>query len=153
MNTYCLDCGALTKVTKKFGSRCPECWGAWRRAAKRLPNKEAKRVHGDRGYNWKWRKLSEKARKLQPFCSVCGSTSDLQTDHTPEAWRRHEQGLAIRLQDVRVLCGDCNRRAGEARPGSARYRRAEQRTREQRRARARAVASGEAPPRRRRRRS
>lgn len=150
MNTYCLECGKLCKLDKATGSRCPECWGAYRRAAKRIPNKESKRVRGDRGYNGRWKRLSKRARELQPFCSVCGATTDLQTDHTPEAWRRHELGLAIRLQDVRVLCGKCNRAAGEARPGSARYERAAARSKEHATEHKRAAVHGK--PRRRRRR-
>lgn len=47
--------------------------------------------------------------------SRCGSTNDLQTDHTPQAWARKNAGLAIRIEDVDVLCGPCNRDAGAAR--------------------------------------
>ena len=68
-----------------------------------------------RGYNTEWDKLSRRARKMQPFCTFCGSTQDLQCDHTPEAWRRKAQGKSIRIRDVQVLCGDCNRAAGAAR--------------------------------------
>ena len=70
-----------------------------------------------RGYDAQWRRLSRKARKLQPFCTDCGATNDLQADHSPEAWERHERGLPIRLTDVSVVCGECNRRRGQARPG------------------------------------
>ena len=38
-----------------------------------------------RGYDRRWRVLSERARKLQPWCSDCGATEDLQADHSPEA--------------------------------------------------------------------
>lgn len=76
-----------------------------------------------RGYDSAWAKLSKRARRLQPFCSDCGSTDDLQADHTPEAWARHEAGLSIRLEDVQVLCGPCNRAAGAARGASAAGRR------------------------------
>lgn len=72
-----------------------------------------------RGYDHAWRKLSEKARKLQPFCSDCGATHDLQTDHSPQAWARKAAGKAIRLQDVDVVCGPCNRKRGAARDNSA----------------------------------
>lgn len=69
------------------------------------------------GYDSQWKRISKEARTAQPFCLWCGATADLQTDHTPQAWERRERGLAIRLQDVRVLCGPCNREAGQARPG------------------------------------
>lgn len=74
-----------------------------------------KKSRKQRGYNYAWEKLSLKARRLQPFCSDCNTTDDLQADHTPEAWERHEQGLPIRLQDIDVTCGPCNRRRGAAR--------------------------------------
>lgn len=77
--------------------------------------KRAKPSRELRGYDEAWRQLSKRARRLQPFCSRCGSTNDLQTDHTPEAWARKDAGLAIRIEDVDVLCGPCNRDAGAAR--------------------------------------
>ena len=74
----------------------------------------------ERGYDWAWRKLSERARQLQPFCSDCGATDDLQGDHTPEAWERKAAGKAIRLCDVDVVCGPCNRKRGAARGENSR---------------------------------
>lgn len=68
-----------------------------------------------RGYTSTWDKLSKRARRLQPFCSDCGTTDNLSTDHSPEAWRRHDAGLPIRLQDVDVVCIPCNNRRGPAR--------------------------------------
>lgn len=68
-----------------------------------------------RGYTTSWDKLSRRARRLQPFCSDCGATDNLSTDHSPEAWRRHEQGLPIRLADTDVVCIPCNNRRGPAR--------------------------------------
>lgn len=94
----CLDCGEPTE-----GPRCPE------HTLDTKPDATA------RGYDAAWKRLSKRARRLQPFCSQCGSTEDLQTDHTPEAWARKAAGKSIRLLDVRVLCGPCNRDAGAAR--------------------------------------
>lgn len=74
----------------------------------------------EKGYDAAWDRLSRKARKLQPFCADCGATDNLEADHLPSAWHRREQGLKVRLQDVEVVCGPCNRRRGSARPGSAR---------------------------------
>lgn len=73
----------------------------------------------DRGYDAAWTRLSKRSRRLQPFCELCGATEGLECDHTPEAWERKAAGKAIRLQDVRVLCGPCNRAAGAARGPSA----------------------------------
>lgn len=71
-----------------------------------------------RGYDANWTRLSKRARRLQPFCTDCGAAEDLQADHTPEAWERKAAGLAIRLADVDVVCGPCNRRRGAARGNS-----------------------------------
>ena len=99
----CLDCGEPTT-----GPRCPE------------HTVDPKASATDRGYDGAWTKLSRRARRLQPFCTDCGSTEDLQADHTPEAWQQKAAGKAIRLKDIRVLCGPCNRAAGAARGRSAR---------------------------------
>lgn len=99
----CIECGEPTD-----GSRCPEHTRNWR------PKVSA----ASRGYDAAWHRLSAKARKLQPFCSDCGATEDLQCDHSPQAWARKAAGKAIRLRDVDVVCGRCNRRRGAARPAN-----------------------------------
>lgn len=67
------------------------------------------------GYDYRWRKLSERARKLQPFCSDCGTRDDLTGDHSPEAWARKADGKTIRLKDIDVVCRTCNIKRGAAR--------------------------------------
>lgn len=106
MKTPCIECGELGDAT-----RCPSC----AREHKRRVNRANPRGSRARGYDSAWDRLSRRARRLQPFCSMCGSREDLQCDHSPTAWARREQGLAIRLVDVDVLCGRCNRAAGAAR--------------------------------------
>lgn len=102
----CLECGELSP-----GPRCPE----------HTPTREDTRPNsGRRGYDYQWQKLSERARKAQPFCSRCNTTEDLTTDHTPEAWKRKAAGKPIRLQDIEVLCRSCNSSAGAARGERAR---------------------------------
>lgn len=73
-----------------------------------------------RGYDQAWRKLSERARKLQPFCTDCGTREDLTADHSPEAWARKAAGKTIRLRDITVLCLPCNVRRGAARGNNPR---------------------------------
>lgn len=68
-----------------------------------------------RGYDSAWTKLSKRARELQPFCEDCGATKDLTADHSPEAWKRKEQGKTIRLCDIAVVCRSCNALRGAAR--------------------------------------
>lgn len=102
----CLDCGGLSKH-----SRCPDHdRGAW----------HTEGTAHQRGYDHRWTKLSRRARKLQPFCTLCGTTDNLTTDHLASAWQRKAEGKVIRLADVRVLCQPCNVDAGTSRPGSRR---------------------------------
>lgn len=107
----CLDCGTVTP-----GTRCPECEDARNkvRAARNTPH-APKPSATARGYDAAWKKLSRRARLLQPFCSDCGATEDLQADHLPQAWARKARGLPIRLKDIDVVCGACNRKRGAAR--------------------------------------
>lgn len=109
MKSTCITCGTVIDS----GTRCDPC----RRADdnRRIKDHAAKTSSTTRGYDQRWRRLSERARKLQPFCSDCGARDDLQADHSPAAWRRKEKGLAVRLRDIDVVCGACNRRRGAAR--------------------------------------
>jgi 5-methylcytosine-specific restriction protein A len=111
----CIGCGLPTPLT-----RCPEC----------------------RGYDHAWDRLSRRARRLQPFCSDCGATEDLQTDHTPEAWARKAAGKPIRLQDIDVVCQDCNIARGAARPESLQHNRSRQRGQREKRCRTTADGGG-----------
>ena len=100
----CIECG-----TPSPESRCDE---------HQLKDTRDKR---ERGYDWHWDQLSRRARRLQPFCTDCGRTDNLQLDHLPSAWERKAKGLRIRLGvDAEVVCGPCNVDRGSARPGSAR---------------------------------
>lgn len=99
----CLECGEPAD-----GPRCPD-------HTRHQPKPSAR----SRGYNSAWDQLSRRARKLQPWCTDCGSTEDLQADHLPEAWERHNAGQPIRLQDIEVCCGPCNRARGNRRTRGA----------------------------------
>lgn len=103
----CIVCGELSE-----GSRCEEC--SPRPAALRGSSPD------QRGYDAAWRRLSRRARQLQPFCLDCGSEDDLTADHLPSAWERKAAGLPLRLVDVEVVCNGCNAARGSSRPGSAR---------------------------------
>lgn len=67
-----------------------------------------KRSREERGYDDAWRKLSQRARELQPWCSTCGATEDLTADHL--------QWPARTLKHVDVLCRTCNARKGAPTP-------------------------------------
>lgn len=100
----CLRCGVPSLTT-----RCAECYqprdrSNWNEASA-----------AERGYGYEWKRLSARSRRLQKFCIDCGSTEDLQADHSPEAWRRKAAGKPIRLQDIAVVCRTCNNKRGPAR--------------------------------------
>lgn len=110
----CITCGTVIKA----GTRCDDCRRTTDR--RRIRTHSPKASPKARGYDSQWKRLSKQARQLQPWCEICGTKQDLQADHLPIAWERHDKGLPIRLQDVRVLCGKHNREAGAARGSQAR---------------------------------
>ena len=97
----CIVCGEPSEETR--------CWTC----ARSHDTKPSARL---RGYDGAWDKLSQRARRLQPFCTDCGTREDLTADHSETAWERHDAGLAIRLEDIEVVCRPCNGRRGAARP-------------------------------------
>jgi 5-methylcytosine-specific restriction enzyme A len=95
----CLDCGNPTL----HRPRCPECRRARQRQLKKRANK---------AYDGQWRKLSKRARSLQPWCSRCGATNNLTADHVhPLARGGKTRNLKLGV-DVDVLCNRCNAAKG-----------------------------------------
>lgn len=104
----CIDCGQPAP-----GSRCTEC-KVERARAGYVRAADRRGTTAERGYGSRWRRLSERARARQPWCSVCGTSEDLTVDHlVPLAagGPRHP-----RLGDVIVLCRSCNSRKGARLP-------------------------------------
>lgn len=95
--------------------RCPDHQEAAQRTVSVLRG-----TSRERGYDAAWTRLSARARRLQPFCSDCGTAEHLTADHLPSAWARKAAGLSLRLVDVDVVCGECNVRRGSSRPGTER---------------------------------
>jgi 5-methylcytosine-specific restriction endonuclease McrA len=91
MNRPCLDCSKPIPS----GSRCDEC---------RPPDHRP--TAAQRGYDQKWRKLSEKARKAQPWCLRCGRKDRLQADHIVPFSEAPE--LRLCAENIRVLCQPCH---------------------------------------------
>jgi hypothetical protein len=67
----CLDCGALSPAT-----RCP----AHQRQRQQQRNASPARDI----YRGDWPAYSRQRREAQPWCSLCGSLSDLTVDHTTD---------------------------------------------------------------------
>jgi hypothetical protein len=61
-------CGVLTRNPK---GRCRPC----QQAHDRKRNRDRTQYQGD------WQATSRKARKAQPWCTVCGTTEQLSLDH------------------------------------------------------------------------
>lgn len=103
----CLGCGVLVPTeNKNAGARCASCektrkqQGPGRKTPHTLSSAE-------RGYGYRWRKLSKEARRTHPFCMDCGTDQDLTADHL--------QWPARTLADVEVVCRSCNSRRGALR--------------------------------------
>lgn len=109
----CLGCGIPVE-----GSRCMDCAAEQDRATPRQPRGRNARHDG---YTSRWEVVSKKARRIQPWCSDCGTERNLHADHLPSAWDRYHRGLPIQLVDVSVVCSACNTDRGSSRPGSRRY--------------------------------
>lgn len=88
----CVECGEPSEQ-----SRCAE---------HQLPARD-KPSASSRGYNSAWSRLSQHARRLQPWCSDCGTHDDLTGDHL--IWP------ATKLEHVDVVCRTCNSRRGASR--------------------------------------
>lgn len=65
----CIECGALHRNP---GPRC----GPHERTHQRNRNQARKPLYGGT-----WQALSRRARALQPWCSVCGTRTNLTLDH------------------------------------------------------------------------
>lgn len=110
LQSVCPECG--TPYTRDdTTAACPEC----KPSRTTRPNHYGRGSSTSRGYDQKWRRLSERARRMSPQCADCGSVHDLSADHSEEAWRRREAGLSIRLEDIDVVCLRCNAERGAAR--------------------------------------
>lgn len=104
MKRPCLRCGEPAEA-----SYCSEHRPAEQRKTKRSATAL--------GYDTAWRKLSERARRLQPWCTDCGTSDNLTADHLPIAWQRKAEGKTIRLDDIEVVCLTCNIARGSTRGG------------------------------------
>lgn len=93
----CVMCG-----TPSRGSRCHE--------HRVKDTRRARRERGQAAYDEKWRALSTAARRAQPWCSDCGSSSDLTADHVLPKSVVPE--LVHAAENVAVRCRSCNSRRG-----------------------------------------
>lgn len=89
----CLVCGEPTPA-----SRCPD---------HQLP--DTRKRTGERR-TARWARLSARLRRMQPFCTACGSRDDLTVDHVVPLAARPD--LAYRIDNLQVLCRKCNSRKG-----------------------------------------
>jgi 5-methylcytosine-specific restriction enzyme A len=95
-NTPCLYCGVISR-----GSVCRQCKAA-------IESKDIKRQERHRAYDYEWQKLSRLARKIQPWCSRCGTNKDLTADHILSL----ENGGSNIIENIMILCRKCNSSKG-----------------------------------------
>ena len=93
----CHRCGEPTSATY-----CPDCRPAPAEPTRRLATF---------AYDRRWRKLSTRVRKLQPFCLDCGSRDDLTADHIIPVTEAPE--LAHEPLNIAVRCRPCNSAKGD----------------------------------------
>ena len=91
--TVCPSCGEVFTRDDGRAAACPECQPNRHRPG---PDDRLRGSATSRGYGKAWQRLSRRARRLQPYCTDCGSPDDLTADHSPEAWQAHEDGRPIR---------------------------------------------------------
>ncbi|MBF6328510.1 HNH endonuclease [Nocardia transvalensis] len=92
----CLDCGEPSDA-----ARCPE------HARKDDRVRDRNHVHWNGA---RWKRLSARLRRMQPWCSSCGATDRLTVDHITPVSERPD--LAYEVNNLQVLCGRCNSRKG-----------------------------------------
>lgn len=85
----CVRCGELTEQ-----SRCQDC--------RNDTNKE-RATNGKRtAAGARWKRLSIRLRKLQPWCDHCGTSDDLTVDHIIPVSERPD--LEFKVENCRILC-------------------------------------------------
>ena len=91
----CISCGVLTPGT----TRCPRC-----AAAHQAKTSKRRGTTTARGYGSLWQIKAKALIATQPWCSNCGSESDLTVDHiVPRV-----AGGGDEVSNLQVLCRRCN---------------------------------------------
>src|SRR5690606_15527647 len=106
----CLVCGELSKE-----SRCSE----------HRITRTSREGHAAYKNNARWKNLSKKLRKLQPWCSECGATDDLTCDHIIPVKERSD--LTYATENIQILCRSCNGSKAGQPPSEAQRAEVEQR--------------------------
>lgn len=83
-------------------SRCPK---------HRTKDRRVRKVKGNAAHDPAWRRLSARARRDQPWCQDCGSSSDLTADHIIPKSIAPE--LVHAPENFAVRCRSCNSRKAD----------------------------------------
>lgn len=104
MRTVLCQCGQ----THKRGERCPKCKPA-----------KPEQTTGERGYDWQWRKLSERIRKDRPLCEHCLTKGKV----WPATECHHKIKIAdaphlrLDVDNIMSVCSECHRELEEKENG------------------------------------
>jgi len=101
----CLDCGLLTTSGDRCDKHRKEAAARWK--AKRGPSPYLDPA---------WRRLSAKARKEQPWCTLCGATEDLTADHIVPLSKGG--ALLVPTHALRILCRRCHGKVTQHKRGT-----------------------------------
>ncbi len=94
----CITCGDLAA-----GTRCEPCRATYERDLNQRRGGATAR-----GYTRQWQAKAATVRRQQPACEVCGTTTDLTTDHVIPKVR----GGTDDRDNLRTLCRPCNSSKG-----------------------------------------
>lgn len=108
----CLDCGQPAP-----GTRCDACRLAHARGVERQRDRP---TTTRRGYGSRWKRLSRQARRMQPWCSRCGTELDLTGDHVVALAAGGPRLPRIDSGGLDVLCRRCNAAKGARTWGNTR---------------------------------
>ncbi len=92
----CKDCGEPVEHT-----RCPDCAREVQR-----PESSKNREHVAFANLSRWKNLSKRVRRIQPWCDVCGTDQRLQANHVISTKERPD--LTYAMENLSVLCAKHN---------------------------------------------
>lgn len=102
----CIECGELGQ-----NSRCTDCQTAHRKSYGNSAPTEHRKAHPAFANRTRWKKLSQRLRRAQPWCDLCGREDRLTLDHIIPI--REAPQLAYDVANLRVLCIHCNSERGD----------------------------------------
>lgn len=100
MKKPCIKCGTITD-----NNYCEPC-----KPPQRSGTHHNRPPHKNKRNTTRWKRLSKHIRNTQPWCTACGTETDLTVDHIqPISKAPHRE---YDLTNLQVLCRTCNSHKG-----------------------------------------